>query len=103
VDRGDPRGLGRLREVAAAELDETRADALAQLPRGLLGERDREDRRGLDPVVDARPHESLGQHARLARARVRADDQALVAPRDGACLRLGEGVAHDRAQRQIEG
>ena len=53
VDRRDPRRLGCLREVAAAELDEPRAHALAQLARGLLRERDREDRGGIDPVVDA--------------------------------------------------
>ena len=89
VDRRDPCGLGGLCEVATAERDEARADALAQLARGLLGERDRQDRGGIDAVVDARAHEPLGQHARLARARVRGDDQPLVAPCDRARL-LGE-------------
>ena len=50
VEGGDPGGIEVACAVAAAQLDEAPADARAQLPRGLVGERDREDPARLDVV-----------------------------------------------------
>ena len=69
---------------------EQQPDALAHLGRGLVGEGDREDlprprAPGVDQVGDA-----VREHARLARAGAREDEQRPVAGHDGLTLRSVE-------------
>ena len=78
VDRRDPGGLGLARHVAAAELDEALAHPRAQLARGALGERDREDPRGPHAVLEHRAHEALDEHRGLAAAGVGLEQQRAV-------------------------
>ena len=99
VDRRDPCGLGLARRVAAAELDEALAHARAQLARGALGERDREDLRRAHAVLEHRAHEALDEHRRLAAAGVGLEQQRSGAPPDGLGLLRGEGVAVGAEQR----
>jgi hypothetical protein len=93
VDRRDPRALGVTREVALAKLEQPLADALLELARGLLGERDREDPPRRDPVVEHLTDEALDEHARLAAARGGAQQQVALALEDRACLLAGERPA----------
>ena len=93
VDRRDPGGLGLLREPALAELEEARAHALAQLARRLLGERDREDRRRVDPSSSTeRTNRSVSTRV-LPEPALAVTISALVAARDRAFLLGGEVAA----------
>ena len=116
VDRRDPGGLGLARRVAPAELDEALAHARAQLAGGALGERDREDPRRRDAVLEHRAHEALDEHRGLAAAGVGLEQQRAVAAADrlgllgrertaaGPDQRCGGTMAHHAAsQRQIVG
>ena len=89
MDRRDERPLGRARLIDRAELAQARADPLAQLPGSLLGERDREHRRDIDPVFDHRACETLDEHRRLAAAGARIEQQVAVAALDRAPLLVG--------------
>ena len=71
VERAHERGLGVARSRTVAELEQTLAHARAQLARGALGERDREDARRRGAVLANGAHEALDEHAGLAAARRR--------------------------------
>src|SRR5213075_1967962 len=72
--------------LAVAELEETRAQTLAQLARGLLGEGDGEDPGGIDAVLAHAAHEALDQHRGLATARVGREQQRARPVRDRGLL-----------------
>jgi hypothetical protein len=101
VDRGDEGAFGGAGLLPAPQLQESGADPRPHLRRGLLGERDREDRLHRLAVVDHRAHESLHEHGRLARARAGANDERAVPPVRGPPL-LGGELSH-RSLRQIDG
>ena len=67
VERGDPHRVG-----AAAH---QRVDALLHLGGGLVGEGDRHDLAGVHPTLGEHPGDAVGEHAGLARARSRDDQQ----------------------------
>ncbi len=67
--------------LVGAKLAQPRADPVAQLGRGLLGERDREDRADIDAVLDHGLHETLDQHRGLAAAGARVEQQIAVTRR----------------------
>ena len=84
-----------------AQLEEAPPHALAQLARGLLGEREREDRVHRDAVVEHRLHEALDHHRGLAGAGVGGKQQRAVAALDRrAAARREVELAHSLA-RQI--
>jgi hypothetical protein len=106
VDGRDERGLGRARVLALAAREERRAQPALELGRRLLGERDGQDALDRDVVVAHRAHEPLDQHARLAAARARAQEQGAVAALDGLALLVGEVERRHfffASLRQIEG
>jgi hypothetical protein len=76
-------------------------DSLGELPRGLLGEGDRQDPVDVHPVIDHGRHEALDEHGRLPGAGPGAQQQRAVAPVDRAPL-LGRRLGH-ASTRQIEG
>ena len=108
VEGAHERGLGVARGLALAELQQARAHALAQLARGALGERDREDPRRRDPVLAHRPDEALDEHRGLAAARAPRTAAAARRARATACscssvsCRSSRSSAH-RSHRQIVG
>ena len=73
--------------------------------RGLLGERDRENRVHLHPVLHHRPYEALDQDGGLAGARARTEQQRAVAALDRTQLLVGEPplLGHHASVLQIEG
>ena len=68
MDRADPGRVDGTRVLGLAELPEPPPDPLAQLGRGLVGERQREDRADGDAVVEHRLGEALDHDRGLARA-----------------------------------
>ena len=83
VERGDP---GAFRMSGADE----HADPVGHLPGGLVGERDRHQPVGRDPVVTDEMRETVGQDAGLARARPGDDEHRAVDGLDGTALGLVE-------------
>jgi hypothetical protein len=69
-------------------------DALLHLGGGLVGERDREDPVRVDRPVTDQVGDAVGQHARLARARPRDDEQWPADVENG--LTLGRVQALDQ-------
>ena len=61
-------------------------DPLAHLGGGLVGEGDREDLARLRAALAEQPRDAVGQHARLARARARDDEQRGALVHDGLAL-----------------
>ena len=100
VDRGDPRAVELEREIGAAPLEQSRADAGAQLAGGPLRVRDHEDGVDVEPVVHDGPDESLDQHGGLARARPRRDEHVPVRVDRRALLVVGKR-RHGRGFLQI--
>ena len=79
----------RDREVTVRGLAERLADALAHFARRRVGERD--DQHVFNRAALAHElHDALHQHGRLARARRRADDQAVPPVGDGEKGRLSQ-------------
>ena len=68
------------------------ADPVAELGRRLLGERDREDRRDVDAVLEHRAHEPLDEHRGLAAAGARVEQQIARAALDRIPLLRGEST-----------
>ena len=97
VDRRDVGGLGVARGRALAELEEGASHALPQLAGGAVGERDREDLRGAQAVLEHGGHEALHQHRRLPLPA--AAVSAAAGPSDVGLRELLVGQRH----RQIEG
>ena len=96
VDRRDRDALGALGQPGERQ---TRADALGQLARRALGERDDEDRLGVDARLDGEGG-PLDEHRRLAAARAGRDEHD-PARLDGGALRIAQGGRHARHTRQI--
>jgi len=65
---------------------EQERDALAHLLSGLVGERDGQDLAGPRALGVDQPGDPVGQHAGLARARAREDQQRPARVRDGLAL-----------------
>ena len=92
VQRGDARAgerhhLFAQRRILPRGLAERLADALAHFTRRRVGERD--DQHVFNRAALAHElHDALHQHGRLARARRRADDQAVPPVGDGVALLL---------------
>ena len=82
--------LGQARAASTPSLLEDRQDALLELGRRLLGERERDDVARLDARLRQDRRDPLGDDLRLARARARDDLQRLVEAGDR--LGLGRGV-----------
>ena len=82
-----------LRSVALALLRQQRLRALAHLARGLVGERDRDDVRGIDAALDEM-RDLGGDHAGLAAAGAGEHEQRTVAVAHGLALRSVEGKGH---------
>ena len=99
VDRRDVGRLGVARRGALAERQEARADPLAELPGGALGEGDREDLRRAEPVLEHRGDEALDEHRRLAAA---CGGRQRERPRARGCLTLGV-LLGGQPHRQIAG
>ena len=96
VDGGDPRAVELAREIVSPPLDESGADAGAQLARRLARVRDHEDRVDVEPALADRAHEPLDQHRRLAGPGAgRDEDLALRLDRRELLL------VHARPTRQI--
>ena len=100
VDRGDPGAVELEREVGTAPLEQSGADAGAQLAGGPLRVRDHEQRVDVEPVVHDGPDESLDEHGGLARARARRHEDRPVRLDRRALLVVGER-RHGRAFLQI--
>ena len=100
VDGRDVGPLGAARGLVGAEFAEPPADPVAELGGGLLGERDREDLRGVDAVLEHGAHEPLDEHRGLAAPGARVEQQVTVAPLDRRAL-LGGELGH--VTRQIPG
>ena len=96
VERSHERALELTRRSVLARVAQSHRDALAQLGRRALGERDREDARRSDAVVDHRAREALDEHRGLAAAGARREQQRLTAARDRALLRFGQLRAGQR-------
>ncbi len=100
VDGRDERALGRAGGVvggrAEIQFPQPAANPVAHLGRGLLGERDREDRRDVDPVLEHRAGEPLDQHRRLAATGARVEQQIAVASLDRDQLLIGERALRHR-------
>ena len=90
VDRADPARVHLARVLLLAQRQEAPADAVAELARGLLGEREREDRADRHPVLQHRLHAPLGHHRGLARAGVGGEQRGAVAVLDRRALLVGE-------------
>ena len=101
VDGRDPGAVELAREVVPPALAERVADAGAQLAGRALRVRDHEDRVDVEAVVADRAHEALDEHARLAGAGARGDED--VAARVDRRLLLGvrDARRHARLTRHI--
>ncbi len=100
VEGSDVRRLGVARSLAVAELQQAIAHALAQLARGALGERDREDPPGRNPIVADGRDEALDEHGRLAAPGGSGNEQRLRTPADRCALLVGQ--CPDLAARERE-
>ena len=90
VERAHERRLGVARGLALPELPELPAHPLAQLARRALGEGDRQDPAGRDPVLAHRPHEPLDEHRGLTAPRPGGQQERLAAARDRLLLLIGQ-------------
>src|ERR1700729_2144585 len=107
VDRRDPGAFGRTRRGLQgrrgrpcrrprralrlrSERPEPDTDAVAQLSRRLLGERDREDPPDVDAVIDDRPNEALDEHGGLTATGARVEQQITLTALDRTQLLFGE-------------
>ena len=84
VERRDPHDPGALADE--------RLDPLLHLGRGLVRERDREDRAGVRLALGDQPGDPPGQHPGLARTRAGDDQQRRALVDDGGALGLVEAL-----------
>jgi hypothetical protein len=90
VEGAYERRLGVTRGLAFSEGQEACPHALAQLTRGPVGERDREDLPGRELVLADGSHEALDEHRGLPAASARGQQQRLATATDGMLLLVGQ-------------
>ena len=91
VERADP-------HAAHAAIGQHGGETLAHLGRSLVGERDSEDLPGANAQVTDHARDAERQHARLARAGARKDEQRAFGGEDRLALSRVQGIdVHERA------
>ena len=90
VKRSDERAVDRPRGGRLPQPEQSCPHTLAQLARGALGERDRQDPPGRDPILAHGPDEPLDEHRGLAAPGARGQQQRLGAPPDSVLLLCGQ-------------
>ena len=103
VERGNERRLRVACRVSLVQLQQARPDTLSQLPRGALGESDREDPPRRDTIDADGPHKALHQHRGLAAARTRGEQQRALTALCRLLLLVCERALAHRSHLQIVG